>query len=48
MHPATKDLSIAHAAIDLAENARQHVHAHYSAERMAEEYFDLFKELITN
>jgi glycosyltransferase involved in cell wall biosynthesis len=32
----------------LAENARQYVQTHYSANRMANEYFDLFKLLTSN
>jgi len=32
-------------AIDLAENARQYVHTHYSAKRMADEYLELFSSL---
>ena len=32
-------------ATHLAENARQYVQTHYSANRMANEYFDLFKQL---
>ena len=35
-------------AMDLAENARQYVQTHYSANRMAHEYFDLFKQLTSN
>lgn len=36
------------AALMLAENARQYVHTHYSAKRMADEYLDLFTQLTAN
>jgi glycosyltransferase involved in cell wall biosynthesis len=36
------------AAMVLAENARQYVHIHYSAQRMAREYLDLFEQLASN
>ncbi|HED36489.1 MAG TPA: glycosyltransferase [Gammaproteobacteria bacterium] len=32
----------------LAENARQYVHTHYSAQRMADEYLDLFMHLTSD
>ena len=32
----------------LADNAQQYVQAHYSANRMASEYFDLFKQITEN
>lgn len=35
-------------AMDLAENARQYVQSHYSAQRMADEYSELFSHLTTN
>jgi len=35
-------------AMDLAENARQYVQTHYSAQRMADEYLELFTRLTTN
>lgn len=35
-------------AMELTENARQYVHTHYSAKRMADEYLDLFTHLISN
>ena len=35
-------------AMSLAENARQYVQTHYSANRMANEYLDLFKQLTSN
>ena len=35
-------------AMELAENSRQYVHTHYSAKRMADEYLDLFTNLIKN
>ena len=35
-------------AARLASNAREYVHAHYSAQRMASEYVDLFRNLITS
>ena len=35
-------------AMDLAENARQYVQCHYSAQRMADEYRELFTHLTTN
>ena len=35
-------------AAKLSQNARQYVHAHYSAKRMANEYVDLFSTLITD
>ncbi len=35
-------------AMNLAENARQYVQTHYSAQRMANEYHDLFKQLTSN
>ena len=35
-------------AISLAENARQYVHTHYSAQRMADEYLELFTNLTTH
>ena len=35
-------------ATDLAGNARQYVHTHYSARRMAREYLGLFEQLTSN
>jgi glycosyltransferase involved in cell wall biosynthesis len=35
-------------ATDLAENARYHVQTHYSAQRMADEYLDLFTQVTVN
>lgn len=35
-------------ATELADNARHYVQTHYSAQRMADEYLDLFKHITTN
>jgi glycosyltransferase involved in cell wall biosynthesis len=35
-------------ASDIADRAREFVNTHYSARRMADEYFNLFHELVTN